>query len=170
VIQLDRWPALNNDGDTIVLLLGETPMDRTSYPSAGGVRGVSFERVGRSEAWGWCVAPEGSTPGRANSIDVEYSEDLQIDVAPNPFAAGQGERARFQYRVPFAAEGELRLYRGDGRPVRTLFERRSVVSGVVEWDGTSDERTLLPVGIYIVQFRLYEPRELVHLSTVVLAR
>jgi hypothetical protein len=33
-----------------------------------------------------------------------------------------------------------------------------------------DEGGFVPVGIYIVQFKLYEPQELVHLSTVVVAR
>ena len=85
-------------------------------------------------------------------------------------AAGLGERARVHYQVPFEAVGEIHLYRGDGRHVRTLLERSHVVSGEVEWDGRSASGDLLPVGIYVLQFRLHEPHELVHLSTVVVAR
>jgi hypothetical protein len=170
VIQPHDWPALNNDGDSLAVLLGGTVVDRAGYPSVGSRRGISFERVGATQVWGWSAAPQGSTPGAVNSIDVDYSAGIEVEVSPNPFAAGQGEAARFRYLVPFAAEGEMTLYRGDGRQVCKLFGRRRLVSGEVSWDGMGDEGGFVPVGIYIVQFKLYEPQELVHLSTVVVAR
>lgn len=170
VIELAGWPTLNNDGDTLLLLLNGAVVDRAAFPSAGNRRGVAWERVGQSDQWGWSVAPGGSTPGRVNSLDVHYSAGIEVDVSPNPFAAGLGETVQFKYHVPFGAEGELRLYRGDGRPVRTLFERRPVVSGEISWDGSGDTGGLVPVGIYIVKLRLYKPHELVHLSTVAVAR
>jgi hypothetical protein len=170
VMQPPRWPSLNNDGDTLVLLLQGAAIDRAAYPAAGSRRGVAFERVGTSDVWGWSVAESGSTPGEINSIDVTYADRIDVDVQPNPFAAGQGEQANFQYRVPFGAVADLRLFRGDGRPVRTLFDRRPVVSGQVSWNGQADDGALVPVGIYIVQFRLFEPQEQVYLSTVAVAR
>jgi len=170
VVQPQSWPSLNNDGDALELLLQGAVIDRVEYPTPGSRRGVSYERIGSSAQWGWSVAAAGSTPGARNSIDVPYSDGIQVDVDPNPFAASQGELANFNYCVPFGAQAELRLFAGDGRLVRTLFERRAVVSGQAHWDGHADNGVPVPVGIYILQFRLFEPREQVYLSTVVVAR
>lgn len=170
LIQPRGWASLNNDGDTLELLLQGAGIDRAAYPSPGSRRGVAYERIGTSEVWGWSVSESGATPGAVNSIDVPYIDGIQVDVQPNPFAAGDGERASFQYRVPFGAQAELRLFSGDGRLVRTLFERKSVVSGQTHWDGQGDNGVPVSVGIYVLQFRLFEPQDQVYLGTVVVAR
>jgi len=160
--------SLPNSTGFVELTVG-AEVDRFEW-SGNATDGVSYERVGASQTWGRCIASTGSTPGTKNSIDVSYSEGLVVDISPNPFAAGLGQQARIQYQAPLGAVGELRIFRGDGRPVRTLFGRRPVLAGETYWDGAGDTGELVPVGIYIVRFKLFEPRELVHLSTVVVAR
>ena len=170
VLQADHWPTLNNDGDTLTLLLMGAVSDHVGYPSAGSRRGVALERIGSSAVWNWSVAPGGATPGGDNSVDVPYTADIELDIAPNPFAAGYGERATIAYRVPFGAEGQLQLYGGDGRRLRTLFDTRPFVSGEVTWDGRDQSGQLLPVGVYLVCMRLFSPRELVRLAPVAIGR
>jgi hypothetical protein len=170
VWQVPDLPALNNDGDTIALLLSGALVEKVGYPSVSSRRGVSLERVGASSVWGFSVASGGATPGMRNSIDVDYTATVGLDVSPNPFAAGLGERATIAYTVPFGAEAELRLYGGDGRHLHTLIQREPVVSGEITWDGRDDSGRLLPVGIYLLQFKLHEPHEASRLTTVVIAR
>lgn len=170
LVQPPRWPSLNNDGDTLELLLHGAEIDRAGYPSPGSHRGVAWERVGTSDVWAWSVDPSGATPGAVNSFDVPYADQIQVDVQPNPFAAGEGEHTCFNYRVPFGAQAEMRVFSGDGRLVRTLFEKKPVVSGQTTWDGLSDRDVPVPVGIYVLQLRLFEPQEQVFLGTVVVAR
>lgn len=170
VWELAGFPALNNTGDQLTILFETAPVDRVDYPSVGGRRGVSFERVGLTQQWGFSVDSQGSTPGLRNSIDVQYSPDIQIDATPNPFAPGLGERVIIEYTVPFNAEGELRLYGGDGRHLRTLIPHSPLVSGHYSWDGRDRAGHLLPIGIYLLQIRLLQPVEFTKLSTVVIAR
>jgi hypothetical protein len=170
LVQPPVWPSLNNDGDSLQLVVFGTAVDHAAFPSPGSRRGVAYERMGTSSLWGWSVHPSGSSPGAVNSIDVPYTDGIRVDVQPNPFAARQGEQANVKYTVPFGAQADLRLFSGDGRLVRTLFERRSVVSGSADWDGHADNGAPVPVGIYILQLRLFEPREQVYLGTVVVAR
>jgi len=169
VLQPPRWPTLNNDGDTLALTRFGIPFERVGYPAFGSKRGVSLERVGDGATWGYSVAP-GGTPGADNSIDVPYTDDIRIDVTPNPFAAGDGERAAIRYTVPFNAAGELRLYAGDGRLLRTLLPGSPLVSGEVSWDGRDADGALLPVGIYLLYLKLSAPFERARLATVVIAR
>ena len=95
---------------------------------------------------------------------------IEIEIEPNPFAAGLGEHATVHYRVPFEAEGELHVYGGDGRHIRELQARGALVSGQVTWDGRSDHGQLQPVGIYVLQVKLYQPAERAQLATIVVAR
>lgn len=170
VWELNDFPALNNTGERLSILIENALIDVVHFPSVGSRRGVSFERAGRTQQWGFSVDSRGSTPGMKNSIDVKYSSDIQIAVSPNPFAPGLGEEASIDYTVPFSAEGELRLYGGDGRHLRTLIPQAPLVSGRYLWDGRDHSGQLLPVGIYLLHMRLIRPFEFTKLSTVVIAR
>lgn len=170
VWELEDFPSLNNTGERLSILIENALVDVVSFPSVGSRRGVSIERAGRSQQWGFSVDSRGSTPGFRNSIDVPYSSDIRIAVAPNPFAPGLGEAASIEYTVPFSAEGELRLYGGDGRHLRTLIPRAPLVSGSYLWDGRDESGQLLPVGIYLLHMRLLRPFEFTKLATVVIAR
>jgi hypothetical protein len=163
------WPTLNNGGDTLVLIWNDILVDRAAYPSFGSRRGVSYERIDDGDVWGLCAASAGATPGHPNSIDVPYSEEIHLSVSPNPFAARLGEEAEIRFTVPFAASGELSLFSGDGRRLRTLYPAGRVVSGSLAWDGRDAGGRPCPVGIYLVQLRLTEPYESARLVSVVVA-
>jgi hypothetical protein len=170
VVQPPEWPTLNNDGDTLSVLYFGATVERVGYPSFGARRGVSYERVGASGVWAFSVSNSGSTPGIRNSIDVAYSSDIGITVAPNPFAPGQGEQALISFVTPFAATGELKLYSGDGRYLRTLLPQAPMVSGEVYWDGRGGNGKLLPIGMYLLQLKVTNPAELSRLAVIVIAR
>ena len=170
VLQVAAWPTLANSGATLSLLWGEYLTDRVVYPSFGSRRGVSLERIGEGDVWGLSVAPAGATPGEPNSIDVPYSDQIELYVAPNPFAAREGEQAAIRYTVPFGAKGEVRLFAGDGRLLRALHPQAPIVSGAVFWDGRDAGGALCPVGVYLVQLRITAPFEQARLATVVIAR
>lgn len=170
VVELPNWPTLNNDGDTLSVLYYGSIVERVGYPSFATRRGVSYERVATSDVWSFSVASAGATPGVRNSIDVPYSQDVSIAVAPNPFAPGQGEEAQISYVTPFEASGELRIYSGDGRYLRTLLPQGPMVSGDITWDGRDGQGRLLPIGVYLLQLRVTEPSEQSRLDVVVIAR
>jgi len=170
VLEPDGWPSLNNDGDSLTVLLGGAVVDGTVYPGFGSRKGISLERVGTGLAWAFSVAASGSTPGAPNSVDVPYTDDIELTAAPNPFAPGWGEATTISFTVPFAAEGRLALFAGDGRHLRTLRPAAPLVSGSVVWDGRDTAGRLLPVGLYLLQLRLTRPREQTRLASVVIAR
>lgn len=79
------WNALNNGGDTVLLLAGSTVIDRVPYtPSWGGADGASLERIdpaGPSSSatnFGSSVASQGATPGQRNSL---FAPDTTSPVA-----------------------------------------------------------------------------------------
>ena len=91
-VVLDRWPALNNGGDTVTLWSGDatddetlTIIDRVDYGAGwGGSRDVSIERIdpeGPSEPFNFASSSSGVTPGRQNS---RYAPDR---TGPQPVFA-----------------------------------------------------------------------------------
>lgn len=89
LLEVGSWPALNNSGDTSVLLLGEIVIDSVAFQPAWGGEDVSLERIdpeGPSSSrfnFGSSVAPAGGTPGAQNSI---FAPDV---TAPAPLSAEQ---------------------------------------------------------------------------------
>ncbi|MGB6122247.1 MAG: lamin tail domain-containing protein, partial [Bacteroidota bacterium] len=87
VLFVPQLPSLNNTGDDVVLYDRQLRiMDSLRYlPSWGGKDGKSLERVDprmssiSSANWGPSQDPEGSTPGRRNSI-MRLAYDLLVDV------------------------------------------------------------------------------------------
>jgi hypothetical protein len=171
VIGTDGWEALSSD-DT-VLLLDEygTAMDRVTYERDwGGDRGISLERV-RPEMpacdagnWGGSVAPEGSTPGRTNSIYLGAAPASgRLVVAPNPFTPngdGKSDRALVSVELPVArATARLTVFDIEGR-VRAVLADHEAVSSRSEflWDGTSTDGTAVPSGLYVMYLEAIDAR------------
>jgi hypothetical protein len=73
-IEVAGWPALNNTGDTAVLLFDEAVVDSVAYAPAWGGSDVSLERKdpnGPSSSavnWASSVDPRSGTPGQQNSV------------------------------------------------------------------------------------------------------
>lgn len=187
VITLEKWPALNNDTDSLVLYdFDGTTIDSVVYTTPGGaLRGISLERFNphiggaASTAWALSTSPSGSTPGAENSVFFDALPDrTSITVRPNPFAPeadGGADQLEIELHIPLAlSQVMLTIYDLRGREVRRLLNNAS--SGAtrrVFWDGRADGGRLLAPGIYIIYFEAIADRQgriVTARKTVVLAR
>jgi hypothetical protein len=161
--------GLNNDGDTVLLYSADSLLiDSVAYSAAwhsatvDDPAGRSLERYhpqlasGDPRNWGSCVDPSGSTPGRANSIIVTATpSDASLVCAPDPFspdADGRDDATVVRFRLPVRSSLiRIRIYDIRGRCVRELVNAAPAgMTGEVVWDGMSDGRMPLRIGIYIV--------------------
>jgi hypothetical protein len=169
------WPSLNNDGDDIVLRNGTgRVIDSVSYlpawhtPTIPDRRGRSLERVRAglpsnvATTWETCVSPEGSTPGRENSVSlVPASASGVLLCSPNPFSPdtdGRDDATLIRYQLP---EGGWRvgltIYDVRGRLVRNLCGNMpAVAEGSIAWDGRDNLRRRVRVGRYVVVLEAWE--------------
>lgn len=170
VISTDGWEALSTDDVVMVLDEFGTPVESVAYERGwGGGRDVSLERVrpdldgGDPASWGSCVAPEGSTPGRANSILIGHlPSDGTLTVSPNPFspdADGENDRAVVSFELPTAtALARLAVYDIRGRLRGRLLDHKEVAARhELVWDGTLDGDEL-PSGLYLLFLEAIDAR------------
>lgn len=163
VVTTGGWETLS--AEDVVLLTDEhgTPIDIVSYERGwGGAKGVSLERVrpdlpGDDPAnWGSSVAPEGSTPGRVNSIHLEHAPAAgSLAIAPNPFTPdgdGECDRTVIRLDVPVPrATARITVFDMDGCLRAVLVDHADVASSSeFVWDGSADDGTVLPSGLYVV--------------------
>jgi len=173
---VERFPALNNDGDSITLHdYNGAFQDSMSYGNT--LRGTSLERISSRQTgdvadWDTSVDPSGSTPGTVNSISYspsEKGEKVALSVHPNPFLS----QTTISYELSFpVARVSLYLYDRRGRIVTRL--RDAEESGSVwscTWNGISGG-SRLPAGPYILSFEALDKRSgrvVTERKTVVLA-
>ncbi len=163
--------SLNNEGDDIFLLdLTGRAIDSLHYlPSwhnaeVDDPRGRSLERINPyiesngAGNWSTSAAPAGGTPGRQNSL-FELVVPLRgsLSAAPNPFSPdwdGTDDACIIQYNLASsAAFVRARIFDATGRLIRTLIEGGPSGShGEIIWDGFTDERRRVRMGIYILVF------------------
>ncbi len=161
--------SLNNSGENLVLTdsLG-TVIESFSYspelhnPELEITKGVSLERINPAvpsaynSNWSSCTESSGGTPCLANSMFAAWIPDKpNIAVSPNPFSPdGDGFEDIALISCEFSFNtGTLRagVYDSAGRLRRTL--AGAEITGknkLFIFDGYSDERQRLPIGIYIV--------------------
>lgn len=86
-LSTDRWPPLNNRGDTIVLFAETSVIDSVRYSAAWGRPKISLERIdpaGPSSSptnWAPSTAPDGATPGARNSVYNPDTRGPQLQLA-----------------------------------------------------------------------------------------
>ncbi len=112
-IEVPGWPALNNGGDSVVLIADEAVVDAVTYSGSWRQGAASVERVdprASSEVpdnWVASSDPSGGTPGRQNS---GYDPDR---APPRVLFAEQQSpsalRIRFNEPVRAAGSSELRV-------------------------------------------------------------
>jgi len=167
VIAVKKFPALNNDGDSIGLLDSEgAVIDSMSYDEAPP--GCSLELIspgmrGNPSGWDRCVDSAGATPGMQNSIyfasapgeDETMSGSPELKVNPNPFL----NETTISYTLPFPlARVRLLVYDRRGRLVATIRDvKESGSSWIGTWDGKSGG-SRLPAGPYILDFEALDKR------------
>ncbi len=171
VVSLASWEALSVDD--VVVLTDEygTPIDIVRYErSWGGDRDVTLERVRPSLPsddpgnWGSSVSPEGSTPGRVNSIHVSaLPEAGRLTISPNPFTPdGDGiyDRCAIRFDLPTPqATVRLTIFDVLGR-VRAVLRDHDLVASTSElvWDGGGEDGAILPAGIYVACLEAIDAR------------
>jgi hypothetical protein len=167
----DGWEALSSED--VVCLTDEygTPVDVVSYDRKwGGERGVSLERVRAdmpsqdARNWGGCVSPDGSTPGRANSISLSAAPSPGLlTLSPNPFTPngdGRDDRCvvRFELPVPRSTV-RITVFDVVGRERGVLMDHEAVASrGELLWDGSDADGNTLPSGLYIISLEAIDAR------------
>ncbi len=171
VVESEHWEALSVNDHVALLDEFETPIDVVIYSKNwGGEKGISLERV-RPEMpsddannWGGCVAPEGGTPGRTNSIHIaRLPSDGRLTVSPNPFTPdgdGHNDRTVIHFDIPVArATIRLTVFDLKGR-VRAVLKDLVATSGRHEliWNGTDDNGTVLPSGLYVLFLEAIDAR------------
>ncbi len=106
--------------------------------------------------WSTCVAEEGGTPGKVNSVFINNTNSTSaFTISPNPFSPdndGYEDFTIFSFKLK-APESQviIRIFDDNGRLVRTLVNNRTFSSkGSVVFNGLDDEGNLLRMGVYLV--------------------
>lgn len=163
LIIIKSLPNFNNDGDTVLLYDGSGEfIDAIGYQPSWGGEDVSLEKINPSLSssdstnWSSCVALEGGTPGRVNSIYTSVMSPVaMLTVAPDPFSPdgdGHDDVTVISYRLPMRTSRiNLRVFDVQGRLIRTLRGGApSGAEGSVVWNGRDDSGQKARMGIYIV--------------------
>lgn len=145
--------SLTNSGGTVSLIDPDHNIQSFTWDKDCG-DGVSFERISQEEEeWFCCIDSNKCTPGKKNSVRVEYSDKIELKIFPDPFSPdGDGfeDEVRFQYTLPTMSELSVKIYDVKGRLIKTLMEDEPQVAGEIIWDGRDDKNRVVRVGIYIV--------------------
>lgn len=180
--------SLNNEGDCIVLkdLLGNC-IDSVCYspgwnnPEILDISGRALERINPeiesndSKNWSTCVLDVGGTPGRQNSIFTETLPLIgELTFNPNPFspdADGHEDFCIINYKLPASVSMmNAKIFDSKGRLVRILANNDPTGSeGKLIWDGLSNQKTKVNMGIYIVMLEAFDVngRDIIKLKGVV---
>ena len=140
-------------------------------PLLTSYKGVALERVNPNlptqDRSNWHSASRSSgygTPGYRNS---QFSPDIaagkgSIEVHPEVFSPdGDGQDDLLNIAYAFDEPGlvaNVRIFDSRGRLIRMLAPGELLAtSGVITWDGTTDDGMKAPIGIYIIHMEVFEP-------------
>lgn len=111
--------------------------------------------------WSSCVANEGATPGKANSIFTESLEPKsKVSINPNPFSPdGDGfeDFTIISFDLPYKiSQVNIKVFDNQGRMVRTILSNRpSSANNSIIFDGFDDNGKALRMGIYILLIEVF---------------
>lgn len=147
-------------------------------------KGVSLERVnytvGANTSKNWHSAASTSyygTPGLENSQFItNASASTEVTVSPKTFSPNNdGYKDVTSIAYNFEADGfvaTVTIHNDQGQQVKNLINNQSIdAQGEITWDGTNENNQILPTGMYIVMFRIFnlENQQHVYKNVVVLA-
>jgi len=179
VFQPTSWPSLNNDGDTIKLVSPFGLVEDSVGFNKGYGANVSWEKKDPAlpsdnpANWWRSVDAKGATPGGPNSIAAAYSDNLQVDISPNPFSPdgdGFDDEVSINFTLPFQANLTVRIYDVNGREVKTLLDNSPAVYGKITWDGKGNNGKTLRSGIYVLFMETSGSARLTKKGTLVLVK
>ena len=86
--------------------------------------------------------------GTGAVLDHGAAPALRLEISPNPFA----ESTALAFSLPRDETVTLEIWNLEGRRVRTVVDRAYQAGRwTVSWDGTNEERTKVPSGIYLAR-------------------
>ncbi len=147
-------------------------------------KGVSLERVnytlGPNTGDNWHSAASTSyygTPGLENSQFITgTSVHQEVTITPKTFSPNNdGYKDVSTIAYNFDASGfvaTVSVHNDQGQQVKMLMNNESInAQGEISWDGTNENNEILPTGIYIVMFRVFnlDNEQHVYKNVVVLA-
>lgn len=131
--------------------------------------GVSLERLNKQKGlnttnnWHSASSSVGyATPGHENSQHLnKISTSAIITVEPKLFSPNNdGNKDYTSIHYQLKSNGwvaTVGIYTDYGRSIRTLVNNQSMANtGIIVWNGTDDSGQLMPMGIYIVLFRIWK--------------
>ncbi|HZL11550.1 MAG TPA: gliding motility-associated C-terminal domain-containing protein [Prolixibacteraceae bacterium] len=174
--QMKSFPSLPDDAGTVVLLNDSLEvLDEFSYsakmhsPFLSDENGISLERISLKEPttdrenWASAAASVGyATPGLSNSQTTSETEFRdEITAEPKAFSPnGDGYNDQLSIRYVFSKPGyigNVRIFDVAGRQVNFLVKNESLAqSGSWFWDGISDSRQRLKIGVYIILVEVFD--------------
>ncbi|HCK22098.1 MAG TPA: hypothetical protein DHW15_08060 [Bacteroidetes bacterium] len=159
----------DDEGIALLETLSFTPIDRLQYNSDWHYAllededGVSLERLNyelpSQDADNWHSAAEAvgfATPGRINSVFSSFTGSAAIFELEYPVFTPDGDAFRdvlvLSYQMPGVGyTANIQMYDLAGRPVATVASNLLLAeSGLLTWDGITDEGEAAPMGIYMI--------------------
>jgi len=178
IIPVDNLPDFTSDSGIIILHRRENTAivtDRLKYSSKmhlamiKDLDGVALERINPARSpddpTNWTSASEASgfgTPAAQNSQYAEVPASKgTMTISPEIFSPdGDGADDLAHIRIAPPGEGylaNLSIYDARGRLVRRLVQNFSPgTEATVSWDGSRDDRTKAPAGIYVIRCELFD--------------
>ncbi|MGC8865803.1 MAG: lamin tail domain-containing protein [Bacteroidales bacterium] len=196
LIETSQMPDFASDpGGKVIIALRENELsiiDRLEYrkamhlPVLKNLDGVALERINpqrpTSDPTNWTSAAESAGFGTPTGKNSQYTEvpspSGKVTVAP-PIFSPDGDGIEDLVTLVLVAPGEgwlanVSIYDAMGRQVRKLARALSVGTQTsLSWDGTRDDRTLAPLGRYLIICEYYDTngqREVVKTSVVLATR
>lgn len=131
-------------------------------------KGVSLERINYTKGpntknnWHSAASTSGyATPGLENSqFNNGSEENKEVLISPKTFTPNNdGYKDATSINYNFEAAGfvaTVTIHNDQGQLINTLINNQTIdASGAIIWDGTNDMGELMPTGMYIVMFRVF---------------
>jgi len=169
-LDLSDLPSMPDDCGQVLLVTNSAQiidemayLEKMHFPLISQRDGVSLEKknpmFSSLDPESWSSASTTSnygTPGRINSqfreINAAGSDGFQVEKSwMTPNNDGLDDVVEIVYRVAESTMANLSIYDLNGRIVRTLVGNELLsTSGSIFWDGTSNDRSMVPFGRYIL--------------------
>ena len=173
---MDDLPSYNNDEGSVYLMMPNAELSDEFYYQEeyhftllDDVKGVSLERIDIDRVtndpsnWHSASSTEAyGTPGKANSQFFQGSiSESSIQIEPELFSPdNDGFEDFLNINYLFDEPGYLasiNIFDSRGAPVKTLLSNELMGStGIIKWDGSTDENSVARVGVYIIFIEIFD--------------
>jgi hypothetical protein len=174
-LEMPYFPYFNNDYGNVILFLNDTVIDCFHYNDEmhflllTSTEGVSLERICPDRLGdipgNWHSAAETAgfgTPGYQNSQYLAaWNDESSLSLDPEIFSPdGDGLDDQLGVSYVFSEPGKLitvLIFSAEGLLAKVLMNNEMPgTSGIYTWDGTLDDRTAAPDGIYVVYMEILD--------------